>query len=183
MHYDPDNADMFVYVRRQSGTLLSSLGHDLKIRVGEFAIDADLDAAEIDVQIDAASLEPVDAIIWDSRDETGELSAGDRHEIAQRIRNEVLEVDTYPTIKFEAVSVTSINGGWNVTGPVILHGEASEIEVRVVPEDDRLHAETTIDQTEFDITPYSAMLGSLKVHPEVIVTVDAPAPEGLKEFE
>ncbi|MFB6372853.1 MAG: YceI family protein [Bradymonadaceae bacterium] len=177
MNYTPSNADMFVYVRRKSGTLLSSFGHDLKIRVGDFTIDADYQAGDVEAHVEADSLEPVASIDWETREETGELSKGDRRKITRNMKHEVVEVEEYPAIEFETTSVDSSNGGWWLEGPLGFNGEARDIEIRAIVEDRRVHAETTIDQTRFHIEPYSAMLGSLKVHPEVVVTVDAPLPE------
>ncbi|MFB6263000.1 MAG: YceI family protein [Bradymonadaceae bacterium] len=175
--YDASDADVFIYVQRQTDTLLSSMGHDLKLRVGDFSIDVDAAAGEVSAEFDAASLEPVDAIKWESREETGELSDGDRHEIGQRIDTEVLDVGKYPTITFESTEVEETDDGWRVAGELDLHGELHDVEVEASRDADRLRAETVVDHTEWGVEPYSAMLGSLKVDPEVAVTVAVPAPE------
>ena len=43
---------------------------------------------------------------------------------------------------------------------------------------DRLRAEVTIHQLAFGIRPYTALLGTLRVRPDVIVRLSVPA-EGL----
>jgi len=177
MEYDASNADLFVYVRRNPDTLLSSMGHDVKIRAEDFTVDADFETGEVSARVETDSLEPVDAIIWESRQETGELSEGDRREISQRISADVLESEEYPDIEFESTAIEETGEGWHVVGELDLHGERREIELDVARRGDRAHAETTFDQTDFGIEPYSAMLGSLEVHPEVVVAVEAPLPD------
>lgn len=172
--YNAQNANIQVFVRRQSGTLLSRMGHDIKLRVSRFQIDADFAHGQVSAHIDAASLEPVDAITWDDKQETGALNEGDRHEIKQKLNNDVLEVERYPTIEFEASSVESTDTGWHVVGSLELHGQAHEVEFDVVGESGRARVETVVDHTDYGIEPYSAMLGSLKVAPELYVRVETP---------
>lgn len=170
--YDARNADIFVFARRQSGTLLSRMGHDLKLQVSRFEIDADLSGGSVTAHIDAASLEPVDAIKWEDREETGELHDGDRHEIKQRLNKQILEVDDFPDIEFRSTRVEETNDGWRVTGDLELHGERHEVEFDVSRNDGQARVETVIDHTNYGIEPYSAMLGSLKVAPKLLVVVE-----------
>lgn len=177
MEYDASNANFFVYARRKSDTMLASMGHDVKIRVEDFTIDADFEAGEVRARVAADSLDPVDAIIWESRQETGELSEGDRREISQRMSEEVLDAEDFPDIEFESSDVEETDDGWHVVGNLHLHGEQREVEFDAVRSGDRVQVETTIDHTDFSIEPYSAMLGSLEVDPEVVVTIEAPLPD------
>lgn len=172
--YDASNADAFIFLQRESGTLLSRMGHDLKLRFESFEIDVDLDAGTLSARFDADSLEPVDAIKWQEKEETGELHAGDRHEIKQRMNKEVLDVETYPTIEFTASSVEPTDDGWHVVGGLQLHGETHEVSFDIVRRDGRARVDTVVDHTEYGIEPYSAMLGSLKVAPGLHVRVETP---------
>lgn len=177
MKFDESNGDILVYVQVQSGTLLSSFGHNLKIRVGTFTVEADLEAEHIETHVDASSLKPVDSIDWKSRQETGDLSDGNRRDIKQNIDQDVLHAEKYPKITFESSSIEGTGGEWKLTGDLTLCGEQKTITFDVEKSDHRVRGEVVIDQTEFGIEPYSALLGSLKVAPEVIVEVDAPLPD------
>jgi len=177
MKFDESDGEIFVYVRVQSGTLLSSLGHNLKIQVQEFSADAALEDDHIETHVDASSLEPIDSIDWESRQETGELSDANLQDIKQNIDQDVLQIERYPEIIFESSSIKQTDGGWQLTGQLTLHGEQNEITIDVEKKGPRAHAEAVIDQTEFGIEPYSALLGSLKVDPEVVVAIDAPLPD------
>lgn len=172
--YDASNSDVFIFARRQSGTLLSRMGHDIKIRAGTFQIDADIEQDGITAHFDADSLQPVDAIKWEDKEETGELSSGDRHEIKQRMDKLVLEVEEFPDIDFRSTDVSETDDGWHVVGELDLHGESHQIEFDIRRKGDRARVETTIDHTDFGIEPYSAMLGSLKVDPELLIVVETP---------
>ncbi|MGM0555441.1 MAG: YceI family protein [Myxococcota bacterium] len=176
--YDASVADAFIFLQRESGTLLSRMGHDLKLRFETFEINADLDAGELTARFDADSLEPVDAIKWEDKQETGELSAGDRHEIKQRMNKHVLDVERFPDIVFEATRVEPDEEGWHVVGSLDLHGETREIEFDIVRENGRARVETVVDHTDYGIEPYSAMLGSLKVAPELHLRVETPLEDG-----
>lgn len=181
--YDASEADVFVYVRRQSKTLLSPLGHDLKIGVGVHTVEIEgadgFESAAVRARFDAASLRPEAAIDWESREETGGLSRGDRRKIRRRISREVLEAERFPKIEFQSTSVESTREGWRLRGKLALHGVDREIEFEVERRDGRAVGEVTLDMTEFGIEPFTALLGSLKVHREVVVAVDVPLPEGV----
>lgn len=175
LQFDPSNADVSVFVQRETESLLSRLGHDIEIAVNEFKIEVDPASGEVEATFDPASLEPVDAIKWESREPTQEMSDGDRHEIKQRMENEVLDVEDFPTIEFNASGVAlGDDDSWSGEGTLTLHGETHPIDIECSVRDERLHAEATFDHTEFGIEQYSAMLGSLKVDPTVIVTVELP---------
>lgn len=175
-HYDNSNADLNVYARRQSGTALGRMGHDLKFAVDAFDIDLDLDAGTMSARVDAASVVPVDSIIWESREETGELSDGDRREIKQRMSADIFELDEFPAIEFSADSLEETDEGWHVEGTIEMHGERAPVSFDAIRVGDRVRAEGTLDHTEVGIEPYSAMLGSLKVDPEVVVEFEGPNP-------
>ena len=63
-------------------------------------------------------------------------------------------------------------------GALALCGATRELVIPVRRDGDRLRAEVTIHQPAFGIRPYTAMLGTLRVRPDVIVRVSVPA-EGL----
>jgi hypothetical protein len=175
VQFDSSDAEVSVYVKRETESLLSRLGHDIKIAVRSFSIDVDPESGTVEATFDPTSLEPVDAIKWESREPTEEMSDGDRHEIKQRIDDEVLDPDAHPRIRFEASGIElGDDGAWSGQGTLSLHGQSNPIDVECSVKAGYLHAEAVFDHTDFGIEQYSAMLGSLKVDPEVVVTVEVP---------
>ncbi|MBY4211679.1 YceI family protein [Rhodococcus fascians] len=87
------------------------------------------------------------------------------------------DANRYPTIRFRSEEITGIASGFRLTGTVEIHGVSREItvDVDVTDSGDRwqIGSETTVRQTDYEITPYSQMFGAMKVADEVTVTFDA----------
>lgn len=152
-------AEVLVYSFKEGA--LSALAHDLKIRVTTHTIDRTGDAVR--ATFDATSLRVV-CPRKDGRDNPGALPSLLYREIEKNIVKEVLEAAKFPVIRFESTSVTDVE----VVGQLTLHGVTRQIRCTRAP--DGL-VEARLDQRDFKIKPYSAMFGTLKVKPEVIVTV------------
>jgi hypothetical protein len=176
--YDASDAGVSVYVRRDPNTLLASLGHDLEVAVREFTIDLKPEAQTVTARFEAGSLEPVDAIDWETRERTDALSDGDRADISGSISDELLEVDRFPAIIFESTDIESTEDGWRVTGELELHGQVHSITFDAERRGGRAVADITLEYTRWGIDQYSALLGALKVGPELVVAVDVPVSDG-----
>jgi polyisoprenoid-binding protein YceI len=94
------------------------------------------------------------------------------------IAGTVLRAARFPEIRFASSAVSRAGSGYDVRGALSLCGATGELSVPVRREGDRLRAEVAIHQPAFGIRPYAAMLGTLRVRPDVIVRVSVPA-EGL----
>ena len=62
-----------------------------------------------------------------------------------------------------------------MTGTLALHGVERQITVQVRPEGDRMVAAVPLHQADFGIRPFSALLGALKVKPDLTVRLSLPA--------
>src|SRR5689334_17197022 len=144
--------------------LLAAFGHDLELAVTRFDIRVDPDARRADASFDAASLRVERA--FKSGVET-RLSDTDRRGIEDNARRDVLRVTRYPEIRFRSTRVTDVEGGFDVTGKLMLHGKERDVQVRLRREGDRWIASVPLRQTDFGITPYSTFFGGLKVKPDV----------------
>ena len=129
--------------------VLSALAHDLKIRITKAELNDKV------ATFDAASLRVESA--------GGPLPKTFYGEIEKNIREDVLHSAKFPVIRFEASDV----GADAITGKLTLHGVTREI--RVARKGDVVEYE--LDQRDFGIKPYTAMLGTLKVKPVVKVQV------------
>ena len=84
-------------------------------------------------------------------------------EIEKNAFGEVLETKRYPLIQFVTTKVTDTE----VVGQLTLHGQTRELRGRRSGQS----AEFRVDQRDFGMKPFSAMLGALKVKPELTVKV------------
>lgn len=162
--YDASNAEVTVFTYKEG--LLSAVAHDLKIKVTRFSISADDDTAR--GEFDASSLVVVTAM-KDGVENPGGLPPSGPDEVNKTIANDILKAARNPTIAFEG----KVSGA-AIAGRLTLNGITKEIRGSAKEEAGKNVAEFRIDQREFGIKPYSAMLGAMKVKPEITVRVVLP---------
>lgn len=167
-HFDETSAECLVLTYKEG--LLSAVAHDLQIRVGRFSVDIDEARPAVEARFDAASLEVVSAM-QNGVPREGALSEGDKRKIEQNIVDDVLHSKRFPEITFTSSSVVEADDEVRVEGALTLHGQRRTITVRARTEGDRRVAEGSLRQPDFGIKPYSAMLGTLKIKPEVTVRI------------
>ena len=66
------------------------------------------------------------------------------------------------------------DGGYSITGDLTLHGTTRPISAETRVEAGRQVAEVEINQPDFGVVPFKAMMGTLKVKPAVRVRVSVP---------
>jgi polyisoprenoid-binding protein YceI len=171
-HFDASSAECLVFTYKEG--LLSTVAHDLKIRVTRFTIDADEATRTIEAWFDARSLRVVCAM-RDGVEARGELTAANKREIEGNIVRDVLDAATYPDIRFTGSAVEEGGERYVITGRLALHGRQRQIRAHVRRAGDRFIAEARVHQPAFGVRPYSALLGTLKVQPDVTVQISVPA--------
>jgi polyisoprenoid-binding protein YceI len=159
--FDAAAVDCRVSVFREG--LLTSVGHDVTLRVTSLSLEVEDDAITAD--FDAGSL----------RVTTEAVSASDRQKI-ERNAEETLETRKYPKIEFRSASVVRDGDRARIEGDLTLHGVTNPISVEARDDGKCWTAKTVLDQRKFGIKPFSAMLGALKVKPEVEVDISVPHP-------
>jgi polyisoprenoid-binding protein YceI len=171
--FDPDSdATCEVLVFRDG--LLSPIAHDLQLRAASFEIVIEPEAPRVSVTVDATSLRVVTAL-RDGRPLPGALRPRDVREIEGTIVDEVLQARRFPAVAYRSRSVTRRDDGFDVEGELTLHGATRPLALPVHRREGRLVVETHLDQRQFGIRPYSAMLGTLKVKATVVVRATLPA--------
>lgn len=169
---DQDNADLSVFTFKEG--LLSPVAHDLKLKVGRWS--AHLDKGALGIAVTAAfdpSSIVVEGVMREGKVHTDVLGARDADKIARTIREEVLLTQRHPSISWRGKGVM-VNGVPRVDGEVTLAGKTKNVSSRVKKEGkDEVFwlIETTLHQPDFGIKPYTAMLGALKIKPDVVVTL------------
>jgi polyisoprenoid-binding protein YceI len=91
-----------------------------------------------------------------------------------------LDVKRHPTIGFRAETITPVEGGYRLSGPLGIHGVSRPTEVDVLVDGSRLSCSAEVSQRDFNVKPYSMALGALKVADVVAVSFTArpDAPKG-----
>jgi YceI-like protein len=171
VHLDASSAECWVLTQKEG--LLSALAHDLKIRVTKFVIDVDEATRAIRAHFDAASLRVVCAMD-DGHEAPGTLTAANKREIESNIMRDVLHAGEYPDIRFNSTAVEEKSGSYVVKGKLALHGHERQVRARVQQDGTHYIAEVRLHQPDFGIRPYTALLGALKVHPDVLVRIVVP---------
>ena len=164
----PDDGTLSVRTGRTGAA--AKAGHDLLLHVtawrATLEVDDDAAPARIAVEADATSLRV--------REGTGGLRAldqDDKANIEQTIDDEVLRRQP---VEFSSTSVrTTDDGRSRIEGELTLVGKTRPIAFdAVVDGEGRVTAALVVRQTEWGITPYSALFGALRVADEVEVAFD-----------
>ena len=168
--FGPGNATLSVKTGRTGAA--AKAGHNLLIAVTAWqaTLEVGADGAATSIVLDA------DATSLRVREGTGGMQAlgdDDKESIRQTIDDDVLE---RTAIEFRSTSVqASPDGGrLSVQGELTLVGTTCPIAFDVtVGADDRISGSAVVKQTDWGITPYSTLFGTLKVVDEVEVVLDA----------
>ncbi len=167
--FDASNASCRVFTFKEGA--LSALAHDLEIDVQRFTITVADDLA-IEATFQASSLKVLHAI---KDGHPHELSADFKRRIEGNMADDVLEPRRYPEIKFRATAQPA-GAGFALTGELTVHGKTRPVQLTTRPEGGKQVAEITLHQPDYGIKPFSAMLGTLKIKPDVRVRVTLPWP-------
>jgi polyisoprenoid-binding protein YceI len=166
-------------VETETSGLSSMFGHDHKIEASDFSGTATFTlgalsaGASLQMLVRAASLHLI-----------AEDNIGERQAVESALRQDVLETDKYPEITFKTSAVTSARRGdgtydVRLTGDLSLHGVRKRITIpaRVSLQDDGMHAigGFGLRQTDFNITPFSFVSGTVTIKDQVTISFDLVA--------
>jgi hypothetical protein len=171
-NFDATSADCFVFTFKEG--LLSPVAHDLKLRVSRFELRI-AETLSIEARFDAASLRVV-AAVKHGCDDPGALSSKDIADIESNIATDVLQPMRYPHIRFVSSHVEPRAEGFEVRGTLSIKERSRPLTLRANKHGARLVAEASLLQPDFGIKPFSAMLGALRIKPEIRVRIEVPSP-------
>lgn len=143
---------MKVHVYTWKEGVLSPIAHDLRLSAGRVDVTRTGDRVVARVATDSLTVDGV--VRHGSLDPTG-LSAKDKREIEQNIREKVLHVRQFPEALFE--------GNEAGEGTLTLHGRTLPIVIR--------DGEVEIVPSRWGIAPFRAMLGALRVQDRVRIVI------------
>ncbi len=160
--YDASTAEILVFTFKEG--LLSAVAHDLKLRVSTGTVE--VEGTQVRADFDAGSLRLV-APMKDGAENPTAIPRLVYGEVEKNTAKDVLDAKRYPAITFTSSQITDTE----VVGQLTLHGQTREVRGRRSGRT----AEFSLDQRDFGIKPFSAMLGTLKVKPVITVKVTLPA--------
>jgi polyisoprenoid-binding protein YceI len=165
--YDQNNADCFVFTFKEG--LLSAIAHDLRIKVERFTID--VGESSVVASFDTSSLR-VDTPMKDGKENPSALNEADKAKIATQIREEVLHSARHPEARFQSRSVERrANGGYDLAGDLALHGVTRLLQARTEAVGSGQQLDLTLHQPDFEIVPFRAMMGTLKIQADVKIRI------------
>jgi hypothetical protein len=164
-----------VYAFREGA--FSALGHDLKLQVTALTVEI---AEDLSVRASCSTdsvrvvgvLRQGDTAAVDER----QPSASDRQSIEHNVAHDILEAERYPQATFRSTKVEPMGDRYRVVGLLDLHGTVKEVAFTAERQGDRVVARLTLNQPDFRIKPFRAMMGALRVKPEVVLEASAPLP-------
>src|SRR5712691_10122950 len=168
--FGPETSTLSVRTGRTGAA--AKAGHDLLIDVTAWqaTLEVGEEPARTSVVLDA------DATSLRVREGTGGMQAlgdDDKASIQQTIDDDVLKGNA---IEFRSIAVQTAADGSRISvqGELSLVGKACPIAFDLtVGDDGKLSGSAVVKQTDWGITPYSALFGALKVADEVEVAIDA----------
>ena len=166
-------------VRTGRGGAAAKAGHDLLMRVTDWqaTLEVGEDAAAIVVSLD---VDPTSLRVREGTGGMQPLGDDDKANIEQTINDEVL---LRRPITFHSTDVQAGEGRLGVQGKLTLLGNARPVAFDLtVGADGTLAGTTIVKQTDWGMTPYSALFGALKVSDEVEVALDARLPSSLESW-
>jgi polyisoprenoid-binding protein YceI len=159
--YDASSASCIVFTYREG--LLAAVGHDLRLAVTRFTIDVGA-ADAIDARFAADSLRV-----------ENDVSEHDRRTIERNAREDVLDARRFPELRFRSTEVVRDGHIARIAGELTLHGATRPMTFEARDDGQHWIAEVRLDQRQFGIKPFTAMLGTLRVRADVLVRVSLPS--------
>jgi polyisoprenoid-binding protein YceI len=169
--YDASNAQCHIFTYKEG--VLSAIAHDLKIAVSRFTLTLTEDQSSVSGEFDASSLKVVCAM-QGTNEVHSSLSASDKRKIEGNITRDVLHTRRFPMVRFQSTDIRHGVSGPVVGGTLDLHGRVRSVEVFGRLKGDSLEMTASLNQPDFGIKPYRAMMGTLRVQARLKVHLSVP---------
>ncbi len=166
---------LFVYTFKEG--FLSAVAHDLLIEATTFSVNlhvptGDINSASVEAEIQANSLKVLCAI-KDGQHRYDMLKEKDKADIEEATFKDVLHSAKYPTITFRSTSIREREGTYHMKGELTLHGVTRPVEFDAQTATGKdFKGKFALLQKDYEIKPYKALLGTLKVKNEIDVVFD-----------
>ncbi len=142
--------------------LLSRVAHDLKIVAERVKIARDGESLTVTAPVRGLK---VRCAMKGGREDHRALSTSQRGEIESIISEKILDAARHPEIRF-----TGKIQGASVSGTLTIRGASQPLTLPLRSRGGEVTGEVSIDQRRFGITPYRAMMGAIKLKPDLKIT-------------
>jgi polyisoprenoid-binding protein YceI len=160
----PDNGSLTVETGR--GGAAAKAGHDLTIDVTSWDATLEVgDSSSLQLNADPTSLH-----VREGKGGMQPLGDDDKADIRKTIDKDVLK---QKSISFTSSSVEETDSGLKVSGDLEMAGKTNPVSFELSESGGTLTGSAGLKQSDWDIKPYSALFGALKVNDEVKVVVEA----------
>jgi hypothetical protein len=151
--------------------LLSAVGHDLLLRVERFELQVDEDRVE--GTFDGSSLTVLGAV-KDGAVADGVLSEKDKAEVLENIRKYVFKGFKPDQITFVSDELDGDDTFLEGEGTLTIPPNSHDVDFEVAIDDGVAVCELTLHQPDWGITPFSALMGTLRIQPDIRVRLTIP---------
>lgn len=170
MRITADNAELSIQTFKEG--LLASVGHDLLFVVRRFSIDWDTNAGTLSGSCSVQDIE-LQCALQSGRPAPDLLSSSDRQSIVRNMRSDVLKAAKFPALYASAARM--LEGDKLVPLELEIAGARRTIACTRTQNDNGWSLQANVHLPDFGIKPFSALMGTLRVHPTVKVRLDVPA--------
>lgn len=167
-HYDQNKAECLIFTYKEG--LFSAVAHDLKLKTEKFEIIINEDEGTVSATFEVASIKVV-AAQRNGVDNLRALSANDDAKIIKNLHKDVLKVRRNPQITFQANNVEFEEDEFTIEGDLKIEGRMRKVRIPVKREENRWSIIYRFNQRDFGIRPFSAMLGTIKIKPEIEIRI------------
>ena len=151
--------------------LLSAVGHDLLLRVTRFQLT--YDDGTLKGSFDGTSFE-FGGVVKNGTVIPDGLSPKDQAEVLKNIKKHVFKKHREESITFECPEVDEEEDSLSGEGTLTIPPSSHSIRFEATLADGMARCEVTLHQPDWRIKPFSALMGTLKVKPDVVVRLQVP---------
>ena len=163
----PSNGSLTIKTGKEGAA--AKMGHDLVLGVNSWEATVEGgDSPSISLTADPGSVE-----VLEGSGGAKPLSDKDKADIKKSIGNKVLGSNQ---ITFTSSSVDDNGGTITAQGDLSIAGKSSSVSVPLSASGGKLSGSITINQDDFGIKQFSAMMGALKVRKQVEVLIEGEVP-------
>jgi polyisoprenoid-binding protein YceI len=139
--------------------LLSSVAHDLRIRLEKFEVTLDGQALRADFDLNSLH---VDGPVENGSVNLTGYDASKRAEVEKAMRNDVLHTDKFPTASFSGLAKPK-GSGFDVSGSLAMAGKHVPLEFEVKNGGDTYKGRIELQPSRWGIEQYKALLGAIRL--------------------
>ena len=170
----PDDGAILIHTGREGPA--ARLGHDLTLLATQWHATLRIDAEVPSRSRVTATVESGSLVVQSARGGAIGLTDAQKDEIRGIVAAKVLRSERGRLIRFTSTAVDGAGTRAVMAGRLTIARRTRDASFDVRVRGLRVTATTSISQTDFGITPYSAMLGALRVTDAVRITVSIRLP-------